>query len=508
MPLRMLVLTLSILAVGTGSAAAQSRRTAFEVPRDAFNFSNTFLNIFVGDWTTNGLCGGMSYAALDFHNARRGVPRLDVRPANGTPFQQFIYNRQVNSIMDNLDRWAELGFNPGGVRSSEFFRWGLQGFGGGRLQELRERIDKGQPVPLGLYEYGEGTKKKSHQVLAIGYDLGGFTGTDRNHQFFGANAENLRIFIYDPNYPEGERVLRPDTRLQGFYYEGTDPDDRRNNLWRTYFVDGRYRPAPPPNVSEVELGGRDDLAREIRVDVKMGNQRLRGGTQNLDVTINYEDGPPQVVRNINGGHEWVNDYWEHVPIPLARPVHHALVSSVVLSWTGSGTFPVQGLSTSARGGFAGPKRYFWQDPKEGPLFTFTSDNRSYTMVNPDSLVLEVTLEIRSGPDDLLGGSHNVNVVVTGRGAVATLNNANAGRRWPGGSTQTVTATFSRPVRMADISSVSIIGPSGTATPWVIAGLRVRAGRAGGGPERVLVEKAGNPLHVFTDAQRSYLVKIQ
>jgi hypothetical protein len=62
--------------------------------------------------------------------------------------------------------------------------------------------------------------------------------------------------------------------------------------------------------------------------------------------------------------------------------------------------------------------------------------------------------------------------------------------------------------MADISSVSIIGPSGTATPWVIAGLRVRARRAGGGPERVLVEKAGNPLHAFTDAQRSYLVKIQ
>lgn len=76
----------------------------------------------------------------------------------------YIYNRQVTSITENLDKWAELGFNPFGWRTNEFFNWGLQGFNGGRPQELREQIEAGRPVPLGLFKAGNGGVGPHHQV--------------------------------------------------------------------------------------------------------------------------------------------------------------------------------------------------------------------------------------------------------------------------------------------------------------------------------------------------------
>ena len=94
----------------------------------------------------------MSYTALDYYFAHASVPRQDFRPANGTPLQSYLYNRQVESIKSNLDKWTELGLNPGGARNSEFFNWGLQATNGGRLEELRSFLDNGTPVPLGCKE--------------------------------------------------------------------------------------------------------------------------------------------------------------------------------------------------------------------------------------------------------------------------------------------------------------------------------------------------------------------
>jgi len=117
--------------------------TGFDPKIHGFRFTNDFSNdvVPVADIRTGGLCGGMSYTALDYYFSHMAVPIQDYRPANRTPLQSYIYNREVDSLTSNLDKWSEVGFNPGGARNSEFFNWGLQGTNGGRLEELRSSLD-------------------------------------------------------------------------------------------------------------------------------------------------------------------------------------------------------------------------------------------------------------------------------------------------------------------------------------------------------------------------------
>ncbi len=208
--------------------------TRFDPRVHGFRFRNDFVTNFAGiDFY--GLCGGMAYSALDYFNRNRPVPTQVSPPANGTPLRQYIYDRQQNSTLDNLDKWAELSFNPFGSRTGEFFNWGLQGFNGGRLQELRAEIDNGRPVPLGLYKGGNGGFTTHHQVLAIGYDLGRYTGD------LGQNKEDLKIYVYDSNFPSRTMTLVPNLGNATYYYT-----EEPRCSWLTYFVDKKYRLATPP----------------------------------------------------------------------------------------------------------------------------------------------------------------------------------------------------------------------------------------------------------------------
>ena len=316
-------------------ALAAPRMTGFDPARHGLGFANTFDNDFVREFDirTSGLCGGMVYTALDYYNARVPVPRQTHRPAVNTALHDFIYGRQVNSIADNADKWAELGFNPFGARNGEFFNWGLQGFNGGRLQELRAKIDRGQPVPLGLWHY-DGHAGGDHQVLAIGYDTGRYTGD------LGRHREDLKIFVYDPNHPGQTKVLVPDLRRGGYRY----PDE--DKLWLTYFVDGKYRasrPPPPervrvavpartparPAVRAIAPGARvpavvpaatGQATRELLLTIHTGSDDLRGGNDNADVTLRVRGLPPVHQRNINGGRRWLGNYDQTVRIGLPRAV--------------------------------------------------------------------------------------------------------------------------------------------------------------------------------------------
>ena len=217
-----------------GSNSIASRRTTFNPSIHGFQFYNDFVSEFAGI-RFGGLCGGMCYSALDYFNNNIPIPTLNSTPANGTPLRTYIYNRQQNSTLDNIDKWGELGVNPFGWRTGEFFNWGLQGFNGGRLEELRAEIDAGRPAPLGLFKGGNGGFANHHQVLAIGYDLGRYTGN------LGQYKEELKIFIYDPNFPLRIMTLVPNLSNATYYYL----EDTRCS-WLTYFVDKRYRVASPP----------------------------------------------------------------------------------------------------------------------------------------------------------------------------------------------------------------------------------------------------------------------
>ena len=343
-------LTVLLLALAVWPVAAERRMTGFDPEVHGFAFTNDFRNDFIRevDARTSGLCGGMVYAALDYYKAGMPITRQTYRPAVQTRLHDYIYDRQVNSLVDNGDKWAELHTNLFGWRNSEFFNWGLQGFGGGRLEELRAKIDRGEPVPLGLWHYG-GEPGGDHQVLAIGYDTGRYRGD------LGRYREELRIFVYDPNYPGETKVLQPDLEREGYRYADG------NKMWLTYFVDYKYRPRRPPASDEgrgvVRASSPDGsrnaarpvvratspgpvvprpaatglTTREILLTIHTGGDDLRGGNDNVNAVIRFRGHPPVHRRNLNNGRRWIDNYDQTVRIRLPQDVALEDIANLTLT---------------------------------------------------------------------------------------------------------------------------------------------------------------------------------
>lgn len=366
-----------ILVIFSSLTHASPVMTNFKPSVHSFRFENTFTNDFIRgfDVKTGGLCGGMIYSALDYYSKRKPIPKQNYRPAVQTTLHNYIYDRQVSSLFDNLDKWTEVGFNPFGVRDSEFFEWGLQGYNGGRLQELRASIDKGKPVPLGLQSYGgnEGGKKRAgnHQVLAIGYDLGRYEGN------LGNNKEDLKIYIYDPNDPQVTRILVPDVRTKSFYYRdahtGGDGSFKR---WRTYFVDRKYRAHNPPAIPTPASDPYGKLVREIIFTIGTGGDDLRGGNDNLSITVYSKGTPLKTFNNVNRNRRWINNYDQTFSLLLDSSIPKENISSVVLKTNfrggmGGDNWNMDSLRIEALG------KVLYKE-SGGPLYRFTGDRKIFT----------------------------------------------------------------------------------------------------------------------------------
>lgn len=280
-----------------------ARMTRFDPAVHGYNFVNTFLNVTgIANITTGGLCAGMVYSALDYYKAGTPVPRQTYTPVSGTTLHSYLYDRNMEALGNHIDKWIELHGNLLGVRNSEFFKWGLQGTGGGRLQELRRKIDAGEPVPLGLKSLSA-NPGSDHVVLAYGYDMGRYTGD------LGANQTDLKIFIYEPNYGAQKVTLVPKPDRESWCYE-----ERNYNgdevCWRTYFVQSNYNvrvapalPAGPP--------------KEMLLDIKTGGDDLRGGGDNLDVIVSLSGGRVVKLANVNRSQRWID--WSTNSIGVSLP---------------------------------------------------------------------------------------------------------------------------------------------------------------------------------------------
>lgn len=305
------------------------KMTSFTPPAKGFSFSNTFRAEFpipgVNGPTVSGFCGGMVYAALDYHNSGMAIPRQNFRPAVKTPLHNYIYRRQVNSLADNADKWTELFVNPFGWRSDEFFNWGLQATAGGRIEELKSMVDHGKPVPLGLFAPGNGGIAPHHQVLAIGYDMGRYKGD------LGDFKEDFKIFVYDPNHPDTIKTIIPNVSGKFFTY----PDATSKEKWQTYFVDKKYRSNRPPSVLTPSFPN-DGRVHEILVEICTGGDDLRGGNDNVHAIVNFKDGTLETFLNINGLARWIDNYEECVPLRLKNPKPLSQISSITLKTTFGG----------------------------------------------------------------------------------------------------------------------------------------------------------------------------
>jgi hypothetical protein len=341
--------------------------TRFDPTVHGFKFANNFtvqtqLAGFNGP-TFGGVCGGMVYSALDYFNVGRTIPQQNYMPAEGMPLQSYIWQRQQQSALPNADKWIEYGFNPFGSRNREFFTWGIQ-FGSGRLGELMSKIDRGEPVPLGLQACGgdcgcPGGCPGSHQVLAIGYQLGRYNGDQTN------NIEDVSIFIYDPNYPNETLTLKPNVAGAMYLYS-----EKNAVRWRAYFTDMRYGRSTPPNIS--------NTPNEVIATFRTGGDDLRGGNDNVHLVLLMRSGSTIRFDNVNNGKRWADGSKQSISKPLAANLRIDDIIGVRIETTFSGgwngdNWNMDGLLVEIK--LNGSSRTI-VDQSGTPLVRFTGDVRS------------------------------------------------------------------------------------------------------------------------------------
>lgn len=216
--------------------------------RSGFAFPNSFphlplrrvgipgvVELGLGD-ASNGLCGGMAFAARDYFEAGRTVP-LDTEAPTGGAFFEYLVERLFDSfdlprgparyltlmnpvLPDDETLWSRLGFAPHGRRWRMAREW----------PAVRADIDAGHPSALGLVRVrslNPSDLKENHQVLAYGY---------------GVDGASITLSLYDPNRPGDD-----DVRLVVDLSERATGGPRISPPSRAVFSFFRvsYTPSPP-----------------------------------------------------------------------------------------------------------------------------------------------------------------------------------------------------------------------------------------------------------------------
>lgn len=180
--------------------------TRFTPIHHGFQFSNRAIHWSWGLLAGRNLCGGMSFASLDYFYHGMGIPPVRHPPEQGEPLHDYIYARQMHAhrfamptLLQGMSRW---GRNELAVC--------MRGSG---YEALRRSIDRGRPTPILLGDPNNALSANSHWVVAIGYD--------------GDADRCTRVVLYDNNYPNGLCDLVPDEvagllrHRRGLTYTGT-----------------------------------------------------------------------------------------------------------------------------------------------------------------------------------------------------------------------------------------------------------------------------------------------
>ena len=521
LPLTLCLLILAtLLGLAPHTAEAAPVRSGFDPRHHGFEFANTFNNDVIKeiDFRTGGLCGGMSYAAIDYFHHRMNKPVQDYRPANQTPLQRYIFARQLASLTPNIANWARYKVNPDGMHNRTFFRSTVSGNPNSELGRLRQRVRLRAPAVLDLVSYGgkigKAKRPGDHQVVCTGYDLGRF---DERR---GTHVGDIKLFIYDPNFPNEEMTLVPDPSDNSWYYTGTAPhlqvDGQWIERWRTWFVDTHYQPKRPPVIQPPRAGNPAQI-QELVVQVDTGKDDLRGGKDNVDLVLHLTDGSTVVRPAINLRARWLSNYTEFARVFLPRPIARDQIREVE-------------LRTTFRGGISGDNWnadrivvYRYEGTRRRVLaernafFRFTGRRNSVRIPvrgtrAPSARPGQVThlhLDIRTGGDDLRGQNSNVDAIIVYRdGRRQTVRTLNKRRSWNNGSEHSPRVDLERPVNRGDIVAIELRGTMRGGIGgdnWNLDGLKVRP-FAGRDELPAYYERGGRPLHRFTGRNRSFTAR--
>ena len=189
----------------------------------------------------------------------------------------------------------------------------------------------------------------------------------------GRFQNDLKIFIYDPNFPGQVKTLVPDLKNKDYYYKNS-----RGSRWKTYFVDMKYSPATPPRVGPQSFPA-DGKVRQLLLEFRTGGDDLRGGRDNVNVLVRFKDGTVQQVRNANRSARWINNYSETVPVHLQRPRRPDEIQSVELKTTfgggiGGDNWNLDCFTVTAQIGKE-KRRMFYRNGS--PLVRFDGNNRPF-----------------------------------------------------------------------------------------------------------------------------------
>jgi len=474
-------------------------RTRFSPLTHGWQFANTFktsatrISEFLPDIHYRGLCGGMVYSALDYFNAGVAIPDLNYRPLVGSSFEGFIFSRQQDSTInsqDNINRWLELQLNFGGVRNAEFFSWGI----GSRLAELIRYIDNGTPVPLGL----KGTGDQDHQVLAIGYNKGRYAGDGGRH------VEDIKIYLYDPNYPGVETVMLADPNRKVFYYDGI-----KEKTWQAYFVDSAYRAHTPPPTREPTRYPDDNQAHEVHVEITTGGDDLRGRNDNVSLELRFAGNRIRNFPNVNHSQRWIDNNAERVVLRLPAFAPESLKAVTMRTSFGGGIGGDNWNVDELRIFLLVNNEYVLVHQNDGaPLVRFTGDNVPYTALlrvpGSGDRVDEILVLCRTGGDDLRGGNDNVHATLhfSGGRREQMFLNINERRRWPNNSWSSSLLVLDRPTRLDELRSLTLqttFGGGFGGDNWNLDALRVITA------ETDLYYGEGRPLVRFDGNNRPFEV---
>lgn len=179
---------------------------------NGFRFSNAFpsmpllridlgvAQLPIGD-ASNGLCGGMVFAARDYFEAGLRPP-----PVSEPPLHSILFDYLVRRLFDSFNlpvgpaRYLYL-MNPA-LPDDESWRSRLRLAPHGRAwvmikqewPKIKAQLDRGRLCPLGLIRVKSSDCSligQNHQVLAYGYELVG---------------SRLTLHIYDPNWAGNDEV--------------------------------------------------------------------------------------------------------------------------------------------------------------------------------------------------------------------------------------------------------------------------------------------------------------
>lgn len=241
----------------------------FNVKSCGFHFNNAFVN-HVGPITTKGLCGGMSLAVFNYFRHNLPIPAHTEKnfgsgndvPPEPSKLRDYIFSQQMASFVSAAGFiFIQWPFESDEHYSHRHFDTSLDAF-----YQVRNAINHNKFVLLGLRsrEYGN---LIGHQVLAFGYDNS--HGSDNTQESYD------RIYIYDPNHHDEERVILLDQGNSRILFDKSDNNRSINDADRDYwscFTQLELDHMHPDLLTEANRPKYLDLTLTKPIEIKINRQ--------------------------------------------------------------------------------------------------------------------------------------------------------------------------------------------------------------------------------------------